>query len=271
MLKKVGLAVLLCLAVTGSLFAQATASISGRVVDQDGAVLPGATVSVTNTATGATRDTVTNGEGLYSVPALTPGTYNVKAALAGFAPQTQDRVEVLTGANMAVELKLGLATVAETITVSGQSPLVESTQSVISSSIRQTEVAQLPMINRSMTALMTMLPGAREVPATVSAKGQSLGWVSVGGGGGQNVVMVVDGVDNKEDHCGGTSLSYSLEGVQEFQVFKTEPRPSTDAYAAVLVATKSGQSVRRLDVRILPQQEHRGQRLLLAAGTWRHR
>jgi hypothetical protein len=241
MLKNVGLAIVLSLAVTSALFAQATASISGRVVDQDGAVLPGATVSVRNTATGATRDTVTNPEGLYSVPALNPGTYTVKAELAGFAPQTQERVEVLTGANMSVEMKLGLAAVSETITVSGQSPLVESTQSVISSSIRQTEVAQLPMINRSMTALLTMLPGAREVPATVSAKGQSLGWVSVGGGGGQNVVMVVDGVDNKEDHCGGTSLSYSLEGVQEFQVFKTGAQAEYGrGTAAVLVATKSG-------------------------------
>jgi hypothetical protein len=86
-----------------------------------------------------------------------------------------------------------------------------------------------------------MLPGAREVPATVSAKGQSVSWVSVGGGGGQNVVMVVDGVDNKEDHCGGASLAYSLDGIQEFQVFKTGAQAEYGrGTAAVLVATKSG-------------------------------
>src|SRR5258708_6323956 len=110
----------------GSLFAQATSAISGRVVDQEGAVLPGVTVVVTNTATGAARDTVTNGEGLYSIPALNPGIYNVRAELAGFARQVRERVEVLTGANMSVELTLGIASVAESITVSGQSPLVES-------------------------------------------------------------------------------------------------------------------------------------------------
>src|SRR5262249_36938230 len=136
MFKKVGLAIVLCLATAGSLFAQATASISGRVIDQASAVLPGGTVTVTNTATGATRDTITNEEGLYSVPALNPGVYSVRAELAGFAPQVRERVEVLTGANMAVELKLGVAAVAETITVSGQAPLVESTQAVVSSSIR---------------------------------------------------------------------------------------------------------------------------------------
>src|SRR5713226_3521913 len=221
MLNRVRLAVFLCFAASGPVFAQATASISGRVVDEGGAVLPGVTVSVTNTATGAVRDTITNGEGLYSIPALNPGIYNVRAELTGFAPQVRERIEVLTGANMSVELKLGIAALEESVTVNAQSPLVESTQSIVASSIRQAEVAQLPMINRSMTALITLLPGAREVPATVSAKGQSLSWVSIGGGGGQNVVMVVDGVDNKEDHCGGASLSYSLEGVKELKVIKT--------------------------------------------------
>src|SRR4030081_1833819 len=162
MSKRVGLAIVLCLATGGSAFAQATASISGRVVDQAGAVLPGATVTVTNTATGAARDPLSNGEGVYSIPALNPGTYNVRAELAGFARQVREQVEVLTGANMSVELKLGIAALEESVTVNAQSPLVESTQSIVASSIRQAEVAQLPMINRSMTALITLLPGARE-------------------------------------------------------------------------------------------------------------
>ena len=218
MIKTVGLTVALCVLVSSPLLAQATATISGRVVDQAGAVLPGATITVTNAATGAVRETVTNEEGLYSVPALLPGTYKVRAALAGFSAQERDGLEVLIGANMSLELKLGIAALQENITVSGQSPLVESTQAVVASSIRQQEVAQLPMMNRSISALITMLPGAREVPATVSAKGQSVSWVSVGGGGGQNVVMVVDGVDNKEDHCGGASLAYSLDGIQELSL-----------------------------------------------------
>jgi hypothetical protein len=93
----------------GSLFAQATATISGRVVDQAGAVLPGATVSVTNTGTGATRETVSNAEGLYIVPALDPGMYNVKAQLTGFTAQSRDSIELITGSNLSVELELGIA------------------------------------------------------------------------------------------------------------------------------------------------------------------
>ena len=83
MFRRVGLAVALCLAVGVPLFAQATATISGRVVDDGGAVLPAVSVTVTNTATGAVRDTVSNEEGLYSVPALLPGIYSVRAELAG--------------------------------------------------------------------------------------------------------------------------------------------------------------------------------------------
>jgi len=73
-------------------FGQATASINGRVVDQAGAVLPGATITVTNTQTNATRETTTNGEGQYNVPALPPGTYTVKAQLEGFGPQVRNDV-----------------------------------------------------------------------------------------------------------------------------------------------------------------------------------
>lgn len=77
MLKRVVVTASLLLSCGGLAFAQATSTINGRVVDQGGAVLPGVTVTVTNTATGAARDTVTNGEGLYNVPALLPGTDTV--------------------------------------------------------------------------------------------------------------------------------------------------------------------------------------------------
>ena len=124
--------------------------------------------------------------------------------------------------------------------MSGQAPLVEATQAVVSSSIRQTEVVALPMIDRSMAALITMCRARAKCRHRVG-QGASGTWMSVGGGGGQNVIMVVDGVDNKEDHCGGASMSYSLEGIQEFQVFKSGARAEFGrGTASILVATKSG-------------------------------
>jgi len=230
---------LLC--VNAFAFAQATATINGRIVDQGGAVLPGVTVTVTNMATGAARDTVTNSEGLYTVPALLAATYSVRAELSGFAPQSRNAIELLTGTSLTVDFQMSVAGIQENLTVTGAIPLVETTQSVLSSSIRQTEVAQLPMLNRSLSAMMNLLPGAREVQVTVSAHGQSSNYVSFGGGSGEHYNMLVDGLDNKEDNDGGTLLTYTLEGVQEFKVMTSG---SSAEYGrspvTVLLATKSG-------------------------------
>jgi hypothetical protein len=240
MLKRCGLTAVVFLMAAGWGFAQ-TSTINGRIVDQDDAVLPGVNVIVKNLANGATRETVTNGEGLYTVPALTPGQYSVSADLTGFAPLVRDNIELLTGANLSVELRMRLASVQESVTVSGQAPLVEATQSTLSNSIRQSEVVQLPMLNRSMAALMNLLPGAREVPGAVSAHGNVSTYVSFSGGGGQNYNMLVDGIDNKEDHCGGASIVYSLEGIQEFKTISTGASAEYGkGTTSVLLATKAG-------------------------------
>jgi hypothetical protein len=238
----IGCALCLILLSASTSFSQATATINGRVVDQGGAVLPGAGVTVTATGTGVSRNTVTNGEGLYSVPGLNPGTYTIRVELEGFAAQDRRNVELLTGATLSVDIQLGLAAVQENLTVSGVAPLVESTQSVLASSMRQVEVQQLPMLNRNLAAMMTLLPGVREVPITgPSAHGTSANYVSVGGGAGRNTVMLVDGIDNKEDNDGGTVLTYSLEGVQEFKVLATGSAAEYGTgTSTILLATKSG-------------------------------
>lgn len=235
------LGALLVFIYSGPSWAQATSAINGRVVDQAGAVLPGVSVTVTSAATGAVRETLTNGEGLYTVPALIPGAYNVKVDLAGFAGSETKGIEVATGATLTVDVAMKLASIQENVTVTGQSPLVEATQASLSASIRQEEVVQLPMINRSMASLMTLLPGAREVGGAVSAHGNAQTYVSFSGGSGQNYNMLVDGIDNKEDHCGGASIVYSLEGIQEFRTVSTGASAEYGkGTTTILLATKSG-------------------------------
>ena len=232
-------AILFCSA--AALYAQATGTINGRVVDQGDAVLPGATINIKNTATGATRTTVTNAEGLYSVPALERGTYEITTELAGFAPTTR-RLELVAGSNITADFKLGLAQLAETLTVQASAPLVETTQALMSATIRQTEVSQLPMVNRSLAAMMTVLPGVREV-AAAGSHGHAAGYVSFAGNTGRSYNMYVDGVDNKEDQDGGTLVQLSLDGIEEFRAlgagFQAEyGRGST----VVVLASKSGTS-----------------------------
>src|SRR5216684_930038 len=225
----------------GVLFAQATGTLNGRVVDQGDAVLPGVTINIRNTETGATRTTLTNGEGLYSVPALERGTYEVSTELTGFAQATR-RIELVAGSTLTIDFQLGLAQLAENVTVQASSPLIETTQALVSSTIRQTEVAQLPMVNRSLAAMMTLLPGAREVAASGS-HGYAAGYVSFAGNTGRSYNMYVDGVDNKEDQDGGTLVQLSLDGIEEFRAlgagFQAEyGRGST----VVVLASKSGAS-----------------------------
>jgi hypothetical protein len=240
MTKTVALAVLVVVISSGSALAQATATINGRVVDQAGAVLPGATVTVTNVGTGVVRSSVTNAEGLFSIPALDRGTYDIQAELEAFSASQKQGVELLTGSTLTVDFALTIAQLTETLTVQGQVPLVEVTQSAVSSSMRQTEVAQLPLANRSLAAMLTLMPGAREVP-TSGAHGHAASYVSFGGGAGRNFAMLVDGAENKEDHDGGTTMVYSLEGVEEFKTLKsTFSAEYGKAATVVVLALKSG-------------------------------
>jgi hypothetical protein len=221
-------------------FGQATATVDGRVVDSAGAAVPNATVSVTSAATGTVRQTVTNGEGLYSVPALNPGNYNVKAEFTGFAPAEKTGIEVLTGATLTVDLQMSVSGVKEAVSVEAQAALIETTQSTQGQSIRQAEVSELPMLNRSMASIMTMVPGAREVQRAVGAHGISQNFVSIGGGSGRNVDVLVDGIEN-DDACGGTEVNYSLEGIPEFKTMTTGAGAEFGkGTGQILVATKSG-------------------------------
>jgi hypothetical protein len=216
-----------------------TGTINGRVVDQGDAVLPGVTINLRNVNTGATRSTVTNEQGLFSVPALERGTYELTTDLSGFAPSSRT-VELIAGSTVTQDFKLGLAGISETLTVAGSIPLIETTQALVSSTIRQTEVQQIPMVNRSLAGMMTLLPGAREVPASGS-HGHAAGYVSFAGNTGRSYNMYVDGVDNKEDQDGGTLVQLSLDGIEEFRAlgagFQAEyGRGST----VVVLASKSG-------------------------------
>ncbi len=109
--------------------------ITGTVVDQGKAVLPGVTITVTNEATGLERTAVTSGDGRFVIPTLVPGTYTIKAELQGFQTMTQTGLLLNVGQEVAINLTLNVAGLAETVTVTGESPLVEVTSSKIGSNI----------------------------------------------------------------------------------------------------------------------------------------
>jgi outer membrane receptor protein involved in Fe transport len=221
----------------------ATGEVQGTVVDQSGAVLPGVTITIINTATGATRETVTDADGLFTVPGLPVGPYEVTAALQGFATRRQPEVRVQVGQTITLRLELGVAALAETITVASTAPVVETTRSQVSTVVNSTAVANLPTNGRNFIDFVLLTPGVtRDVRS---------GDISFAGQRGTLNSLVVDGADNNNTFFGqalgrtGTGRApyqFSQEAVQEFQV-------NTNAYSAeygraggavINVVTKSG-------------------------------
>src|SRR3954454_12040411 len=132
--------------------------ISGRVADYTGAVLPGVTITATNDATGVSRTTVTSTNGDFSVPDLQLGTYTVEATLQGF--QTlRTKVEVSVSQTAAVDLKMGLSQVAETINVTASALLLDTVSTALSNVVRPKQVQDLPLNGRDFRGMLQLSPG----------------------------------------------------------------------------------------------------------------
>src|SRR6185369_11947148 len=217
--KRVGLAIFtLCtVAIASVAYAQATSTFNGRVLDQGDAVLPGVTVTATNNATGVARSTVTNAEGSYYMPGLEPGVYEVKTELAGFSPSARQNVNLAINATLTIDFKLALAGLNETLTVTGEAPMIEVTQSKVANTIQTTELQNLPMLTRTISGMLELLPGATPIEPMHRSK-QNVGSVSYGGSAGTNVIAIVDGADNRDNAYGGPLMSYTVEGLEQFQL-----------------------------------------------------
>ena len=230
------------LALCSSAFAQGgNATINGTVYDQAKAVLPGVTVTVTNEATGISRDTVTGAEGQFVIPTLPPGIYTVRAELAGFQVQTQSGMQLLIGQELTVNLTMGLAGVAESVTVSAEAPLIETTASRIGANITDREIDTLPSQGRNHLSLMQLVPGL--VPDLQPGEFEG-GNFNVGGRTTASNVWNVDGAANQDTDGGGTGpqARITLDSMAEFQVLTHQYTAEFGGSSGVVVnaVTKSG-------------------------------
>jgi hypothetical protein len=155
-------AMALLLAASTSAFAQgggasSTGSISGQVADESGGVLPGVTVTATSPAQMGTLSAVTNEEGMFRFPAVPPGEYKVQFELPGFNTLVREGIRVTLGFNAAVNVKLGVAALQETVTVSGESPTIDTTATRIQTNYDQEKLASLPNA-RDMWSLLATTP-----------------------------------------------------------------------------------------------------------------
>src|SRR5262249_13134540 len=133
--------------------------ITGRVTDSSGAVVPGATIKVTDLARAATSTFTTNEEGLFDAPYLLPGTYQVAVELAGFKKAVQDKVEVAINETRTVNITLDVGAVTETVTVTDTATLLTSADADLGNTIDRKRVDELPSVHGDPYALMHMTPG----------------------------------------------------------------------------------------------------------------
>ena len=155
LLMRLGFVVALLAAVPAAAMAQATGQINGVVADASGGVLPGVTVEAVNVATGATRTAVTGADGLYTLPLLQPGVYNVKASLSGFSAALQQDVRVTVTETSRVAFQMEIGQVSDTVTVTAQANLVETNNATRGIVIDQQKVVDLPLNGRNFTQLGT--------------------------------------------------------------------------------------------------------------------
>jgi outer membrane receptor protein involved in Fe transport len=195
-----------------------SAELNGTIVDQAKAVLPGVTVTVTNQATGQTRQTVTGAEGRFVLATLVPGTYTVKAELSGFEPTTRTGLVLNVGQEISVALTMNLAGVREEVTVTAESPVIETTSSKIGTNITSDEIDNSPSANRSQFSLMQTIPGLVPTLQVGSFEG---GQFSANGQATTNNLFLVDGQYNNDSRLGGsqgTQARVTLDTMSEYQV-----------------------------------------------------
>jgi outer membrane receptor protein involved in Fe transport len=214
------LAVLLLVIGATPLFAQSTATIVGEVRDSGG-VLPGATVTVRNVDTGLTRSVPTGGDGAFRFPALPVGPYEIRAELSGFRASVRSGVRLQVGQEAVVDMVLELGSIQETVTVTGEAPLVETTTSALGAVVTAEEIASLPLNDRNYIGLTMMQPGVSE-SRTVNNSAYPGIWFSSSGASPRSNGYSLDGADMRNG-TGVTTSSVTgqtlgLDGIQEYRV-----------------------------------------------------
>jgi hypothetical protein len=156
--------VCLCTVLLAAMVAAASAqefrgAITGRITDESGASVPGVSVTATSIATNVATTTTTNGDGDYSLLYLTPGTYTMSAELAGFKKLVREGIEVRIGDRLAVDLKMSLGGIEETISVTAETPLLQTTSGSTGQVIDEKRISMMPLSDGNPFVLSRLAPG----------------------------------------------------------------------------------------------------------------
>jgi len=242
---KVTLAAVIAMLVATSALAQTpTGTILGSVKDAQGAVVPGATVTATNLGTQYSRNTVTDGAGEYALRLLPVGNYKVEVSIPGFKTFTQTGIQLEVGRNARLDATIELGAVSETVSVIGDSPLVDTASAALARTVGQNEVLNLPLVNRDLYQLLSITGGVTSNTSSNSLGGPEQVTMINGSGAAQmgTVNFQLDGGNNTAGLRGTGNPAPNPEAVQEFRVLTNGYSAEYGRYSAgvVDIVTKSG-------------------------------
>ena len=248
-------AALLALAAPRAVFAQVDrATVSGLVKDAGGAVVAGASVTVTNLATNVASQQTTTETGSYLVVNLIPGQYRIDVELTGFKKRSQT-VTLEVGQRARVDMPLEVGNFAETVDVAGASPILKTSEAALGSVIPEIAVANLPLAIRNWDDLLALVPGVQGDRYTEQGGGTSFGrtgGINVHGARALQNNFLLDGVDNNSisENVQELTTQVSRPSVDAIQEFKVVTSPYSAEYgrspgAAISVSTKSGTNLIR--------------------------
>lgn len=221
-----------------------SATIVGQVTDTQGAVVPNADVTATNTATGLSRITKSTSSGDYTIPNLPPGTYNIKVTAGSFAPGESKGIRLNVGDQLDVNFKLGAAGRSETLEVTAQAPLIETTKTEVSTTVDSLDMERLPTfagaggVANDYAQLALTAPGVKLDTSTLTT--DLIGPGSINNRGN---LYNVDGANITDQLVSGRDgLGASVDEVQEFQVLTNNYNAEYGQAGGLVinVVTKSG-------------------------------
>ena len=236
-----GLSVLLLGVSTPALAQQGTAQLGGKISDAQGAVLPGVTIVITNEETGITREITSTAEGGYFASQMVPGHYRIAAKLEGFKALDRRGISLTVGQTTTLDLVMEVGGVAETLTVTGEAPLVDVTTAAVGGHISAEELSDLPSASRNYMAFVGNVPGTVFIPSaeflndSFQANGQPTA--------ANNIVF--DGANNTDEQRGsnvGGQTRAANESIAEVQILTNQfdAEWGRASGAVINAVTKSG-------------------------------
>jgi outer membrane receptor protein involved in Fe transport len=196
-------------------------SITGRVTDPSGATVPNAAITAINTATNARFATVSSQEGVFTLPALPVGTYNLTVEAPGFRTYTGQGIQLQVNETARVDVALAVGSASETVTVAAEVVRVETTSSTLKTVVDQKRIAELPLNGRNATQLMRLVVGTTtdfRADATSGTTYPGVTPVSVNGNRANTTNYMLDGAQNNDHYTNAPNPMPNPDALQEFSV-----------------------------------------------------